>query len=101
MHKRLRKHDLNAPKRRRGRNPELIRRRDLKLLMRFHEETEVRRRRFDDVVTQLSWDEFFISEDRVWLIIRQNLPTLDKIAKGENIELEMQSHDRNQLDLFK
>jgi len=99
--KRPRNHSPQAAvKRRRGRNPELIRRRDMKLLMRFHEETEVRRRRFDDVVKDLSLDEFFISEDRIWLIIRRNLSTLDKIAKGEPVELEMVSRDKNQLNLF-
>jgi len=99
--KRSRIHTLQGtPKRRRGRDPELIRRRDMKLIMRFHEETEVRRRRFDDVVRDLSLDEFFISEDRIWLIIRRNLPTLDKIAKGEHVELEMVSRDKNQLNLF-
>ena len=48
----------------RGRNKELLSRRDEKLLRRYYELTEVQNLRFDRALTLLSKDEFFISEDR-------------------------------------
>ncbi len=56
----------------RGRNSELIERRDHKLLLRYHYWTEVERLRFDDVLRVLSQDEFFLSEERILKIIRDN-----------------------------
>lgn len=84
----------------RGRSKELIQRRNVKLLIRFHHMTEVQRRRFDDVVTILSTEEFFISEKTVWQIVKRNLDILDKISKGELEGLDATANDPSQLQLF-
>lgn len=55
----------------RGRSKDLISQRDLKMFERFYYWTEVRRLRFDDTITKLSVEEFFISESRVMQIIRR------------------------------
>lgn len=55
-----------------GRNKELIKKRDIALLHRYHYWTEIQRLRFDDALKQLSENEFFISEERIMSIIREN-----------------------------
>lgn len=55
----------------RGRNKELIDRRNEALCRRWYYWTEVQRLRFDDAIKILSEQEFFISEERVMSIIRQ------------------------------
>lgn len=55
----------------RGRNKDLIKKRDEALCRRWHYWTEVQRLRFDDAIKVLSEQEFFISEERVMSIIRQ------------------------------
>ena len=82
-----------------GRCKDLLNRRDIKLMQRFYHLTEVQRRRFDDVVHILSTEEFFISEQRVWWIIKKNLGMLDQIKNGESIELSTQD-DPTQIKLF-
>ena len=62
-----------------GRNKDLISRRDEKLLRRYYYWTEVQRRRFDDALRILSEEEFFISEARIMAIIRRNCDKLDDI----------------------
>ena len=64
-----------------GRDINLIKRRDLKLLIRFHQLTEIQHQRFEYVIRILSMDEFFISEQRIWCIIRQNIKLLNKIKQ--------------------
>ena len=63
----------------RGRNKELLSRRDEKLLRRYYELTEVQNLRFDRALTLLSKDEFFISEARIMAIIRKNCNRLGDI----------------------
>ena len=53
-----------------GRNKDLIEKRNKALLLRYHELTEVNRLRFDDALRVLSEQEFFISEERILAIIR-------------------------------
>ena len=53
-----------------GRNRDLITKRDEFLVRRYYYWTEVRRLRFDDALKVLSNQEFFISEDRILSIIR-------------------------------
>lgn len=60
-----------------GRNSELITKRDEALIRRYHYWTEVERLRFDDALKVLSEREFFISEARVLRIIQENH---DKLA---------------------
>jgi hypothetical protein len=83
-----------------GRSQKLLQRRNLKLLIRFHQLTEVQRRRFDDVVRILSTEEFFISEQRIWWIVKRHLDILDKIKAGEVVELSIDTDDKDQLKLF-
>ncbi|WP_418989261.1 transposase [Alistipes sp.] len=53
-----------------GRSKDLIKKRNIALLLRYHELTEVQRLRFDDALKLLSEREFFISEERIVAIIR-------------------------------
>jgi hypothetical protein len=55
----------------RGRDRNLIDRRDEKLLLRYYYWTEVERVRFDDALRILSEREFFLSEERILKIIRE------------------------------
>ncbi|MCX6277681.1 MAG: hypothetical protein NT004_06270 [Bacteroidetes bacterium] len=70
-----------------GRSRELVRRRNLKLLQRYYHLIEVQRRRSDDALRQLSIEEFFVSEARIWRIVNTNLHILDKIRDGVNIDI--------------
>ena len=54
-----------------GRNKILIELRDEALCRRYYYWTEERRLRFDDALTILSKQEFFISEERIMNIIRR------------------------------
>lgn len=56
----------------RGRNSDLIAKRDLALIRRYHYWSEVKRLRFDDVLKVLSEDEFFISESVIMRIVGKN-----------------------------
>jgi hypothetical protein len=53
-----------------GRSKELIKRRNEALLRRYEYWTEVKRRRFDDVLRILSEDEFFVSEATILNILK-------------------------------
>ncbi len=55
-----------------GRNPDLISLRDQKLIERYYYWTEIRRRRFDDVLKILSVEEFFIAEKTIEDLLRIN-----------------------------
>lgn len=59
-----------SPSMPKGRNKELIDRRDKALIRRYYYWTEVQRLRLDDTLRQLSMNEFFISEERIMAIIR-------------------------------
>ncbi len=54
-----------------GRDKELIRLRDEALCRRYYYWTERQRLRFDDALRILSEREFFISEERIMVIIRR------------------------------
>lgn len=54
-----------------GRSKNLISKRNEALLRRYHFWTEVQRLRFDDALKVLSEQEFFISEERIMVIIRE------------------------------
>ncbi|KAA6343105.1 hypothetical protein EZS27_009171 [termite gut metagenome] len=55
-----------------GRNKQLIKKRDEYLCRRYYFWTEVKRLRFDDALRILSEQEFFLSEERILSIIRQS-----------------------------
>ena len=63
-----------------GRNSELITKRDEALIRRYLYWTEVERLRFDDTLKVLSEREFFISEARVLRIIQENHHKLADIS---------------------
>lgn len=54
-----------------GRDSELIKKRDEALCRRYYYWTETQRLRFDDALRILSEQEFFISEQRIMAIIRR------------------------------
>ncbi|GHT77411.1 hypothetical protein AGMMS50262_18320 [Bacteroidia bacterium] len=54
-----------------GRNKELIKKRDSALIERWNYWTNVQRLRFDDSLKVLSQTEFFISEERILSILRE------------------------------
>ncbi len=75
-----------------GRDKQLIERRNRKLVERYYYWTEVKRRRFDDVLETLSNEEFFISESRILVLLRENNEQLN--------ELIAEKQKTNQLSLF-
>jgi hypothetical protein len=56
-----------------GRDKELIEKRNEALLRRYYHWTEKERLRFDDALKILSEKEFFISEERIMAIIRDHI----------------------------
>lgn len=84
---------------RKGRSEELLRIRNLKLIERYYQLTEIERRRFDDTLLILEREEFFISQQRILMILRQNTDMLDRLRDGENIHIPG-AFDNNQLKLF-
>lgn len=84
----------------RGRNKDLISRRDEKLLRRYYYWTEVQRLRFDDALKVLSRDEFFISEERIMAIIRKNCRKLTDIVVQPVPKVKKPRITATQLSLF-
>jgi hypothetical protein len=78
-----------------GRDKELIKRRDEALCRRYVYWSVVKRLRTDEVLRILSENEFFISEERIYFIIRNNGATIksfiDKQLKKNN-KHESQKH---------
>ena len=62
-----------------GRNKDLISKRDEALCRRYYYWTEVQRLRFDDALKVLSKQEFFISEERIMSVIRRKCRELDDL----------------------
>ena len=83
-----------------GRNKSLISLRDEKLIRRYYYWTEIERRRFDDTLTILSKQEFFISEARIMAIIRNNLNKLDDIKIAPVPKMRMHRITAKELALF-
>lgn len=63
-----------------GRDKNLIAKRDEALLRRYYYWTEIQRLRFDDALKVLSENEFFISQERIMAIIRQRCHEIDDIV---------------------
>lgn len=63
-----------------GRNKDLIEKRDEALCRRYYYWTEVQRLRFDDALEVLSQKEFFISEERIMAILRRKSSEINDIA---------------------
>ena len=84
----------------RGRDKELIKRRDEALCRRYYYWTEVQRLRFDDALKVLSKEEFFISEERILAIIRRKCKELDDIAVSIPARIKKSRLTLKQLELF-
>ncbi|WP_286083768.1 transposase [Parabacteroides goldsteinii] len=82
-----------------GRNKNLIKKRNEALIRRYYYWTEVRRRRFDDVLKILSEEEFFLSEER----IREagNRHEKDSVPVPQSPHRRMPRITEKQLSLFR
>lgn len=83
-----------------GRNKHLISLRDEKLIRRYYYWTEVERLRFDDALKVLSEQEFFISQERIMAIIRENLHRVSDIDVKPFPRVKKPRITRDQLSLF-
>lgn len=84
----------------RGRDKELIKRRDEALCRRYYYWTEKQRLRFDDALKVLSKEEFFISEERILAIIRRKCKEFDDIALSIPARIKKPRLTLKQLELF-
>lgn len=84
----------------RGRNKELIRKRDEQLCRRYYYWTEKQRLRFDDALRILSEQEFFISEERIMSIIRRKFHELKEFDVRPVPKVKMPRLTNRQLSLF-
>jgi len=83
-----------------GRNKDLIRRRDDELCRRYYYWTEKQRLRFDDALRILSQNEFFISEQRIMAIIRRYCHHIDDICVRPVPKVRKPHLTARQLELF-
>lgn len=83
-----------------GRDKELIELRDEALCRRYYYWTEERRLRFDDALTILSKQEFFISEERIMNIIRRKCREIKDIQLRPVPKVRMPRLTARQLELF-
>lgn len=84
-----------------GRNKDLIEKRDEKLCRRYYYWTEHERLRFDDALRILSEQEFFISEERIMQIIRRKCHGLKDLAVPPKPKVRKPKLTALQLELFK
>lgn len=84
----------------RGRDKELIKKRDEALLRRYYYWTELQRLRFDDALKVLSEQEFFISQERIMAIIRENCHKLSDISVKPVPKVRKPRITAEQLTLF-
>lgn len=84
-----------------GRDKNLINKRNIALLLRYHELTEVKRLRFDDALKVLSEQEFFISEERILAIIRDCNNLTDEVKVKPYPRVKLPKLTAGQLALFK
>lgn len=84
----------------RGRNKELIKKRDEQLCRRYYYWTERQRLRFDDALRILSQQEFFLSEERIMAIIRAKCKDLKDIAVKPVPKVRMPRLTARELELF-
>ena len=83
-----------------GRNKILIELRNEALCRRYYYWTEERRLRFDDALTILSKQEFFISEERIMNIIRRKCREIKDIQLRPVPKVRMPRLTARQLELF-
>nr|DAN33524.1 MAG TPA: hypothetical protein [Caudoviricetes sp.] len=83
-----------------GRDKALIELRDEALCRRYYYWTEERRLRFDDALTLLSKQEFFISEERIMSIIRRKCREIKDIQLRPVPKVKVPRLTAQQLELF-
>ena len=83
-----------------GRDKALIELRDEALCRRYYYWTEERRLRFDDALTLLSKQEFFISEERIMTIIRRKCREIKDIQLRPVPKVKVPRLTAQQLKLF-
>lgn len=83
-----------------GRNKILIELRDEALCRRYYYWTEERHLRFDDALTILSKQEFFISEERIMSIIRRKCREIKDIQLRPVPKVKVPRLTARQLELF-
>lgn len=84
-----------------GRNKHLIEKRNEALCRRYHYWTEVQRLRFDDALRILSEQEFFISEEPILAVVRENVSRLNDLAAVQVKKVKVPRLTAAQLSLFK
>lgn len=83
-----------------GRDKALIELRDEALCRRYYYWTEERRLRFDDALTLLSKQEFFISEEHIMTIIRRKCREIKDIQLRPVPKVKVPRLTAQQLELF-
>lgn len=84
----------------RGRDKNLINKRNEALCRRYYYWTEVERLRFDDALTILSEQEFFLSVDRIMAIIRSKCREIDDLVAIPVPKVRKPRLSRRMLELF-
>ncbi len=84
----------------RGRNKDLIKKRNEALCRRWVYWTETQRLRYDDALRVLSEQEFFISEERIMAVIREESHRIDAIVKRGVPRVKKPKLTVKQLELF-
>jgi len=82
-----------------GRNKELVEKRDEALLRRYYYWTEVERLRFDDTLKVLSENEFFLSQETILSIIRKKCNLFTEIKPAPKVKVPRVT--ASMLSLFK
>lgn len=84
----------------RGRNKQLIQARNEKIAQRWYYWTEKQRLRFDDALTILSRQEFFLSEDRILCVLREYIREHPDGKISTRIKVKVPRLTAEQLSLF-
>lgn len=84
----------------RGRNQDLIKARNEKIAQRWYYWTEKQRLRFDDALTILSKQEFFLSEERIMCILREYINEHPTPSISTHIKIRAPKLTAEQLTLF-
>jgi hypothetical protein len=79
---------------------ELIRKRDTKIVERFSYLYDIKRKRFDDTIKQLKWEEFFLKERTLKSIIRKggvDLPYREQLDLKHPLGISLTEARNNKL----
>jgi hypothetical protein len=71
-----------------GRNPELIKLRNNKIVERYFYHSEIMRIRFDDVIRILQYQEFFLDERTLLKILRDNSDRINEMKDQQRQKME-------------